>query len=1062
MAERSLRDGGIAAWFVDNPVAANLFMVLLLIGGALTASGLRSEEFPTLSPRSVNVTVPYPGATPEDIEEAISKRVEEAVIGVDGVERVRSTSREGSASISLELNSFADARRVREDVQSAVDSIANFPPLDAEQPIIRVPQATGGVVTLAVTGDVSDRALRDAAARVERDLVAAPGISLVSLSGARAYEISIEVSEATLRAYGLTFADVASAVRRSSIDLSGGSLRTSEGDILVRTNERREDSEALSSIVVRSSENGAEITLGEIATISDGFVRDRLSNQLDGEAAIFLNVERSITEDVIAVKRAVDRFLADYEPPEGVAIAEVSDQTEGLRDRIDLLLRNGAFGFALVLLVLVLIVDLKLAFWVSVGIATAFTGGFLLSSFAGVTINGISLFGLIIVLGLVVDDAIVIGEAIDQARRDGLAEREAAIEGVKKVRAPVIVGVITTIGAFFPLLVAEGGFSEISRQIPIVVIATLTVSLIEAFFILPSHLAHGGSWTRPPLSLLQKAVGGTLTAFAGTVVYRVALATGALRYATVAFAASIFFVAIGLVTSGRVPIVPFPDIEPDSVGASVLMPDGTPFERTASVVDRLVAEASRLSKTLESEEGAPVIEGVIATTGGRISGGGGPGGSASFTAAENIGRVTLNLVPSGERRLTAADIERRWRAEVGPVPSAESLTFSSSFINFGADVSFDLSHPDDRVLSNAAASFEDAITQIDGIEEVENSLEEGKRELIFGLTAAGRAAGLRPEDLARQVRQAVFGEEVQRIQRGGDEVRVFVRYPQVQIASLSGLSSIRIRLPDGDAAPLFTVATVTEGTSSARITRVDGRRVLTVSADVDEEILSPGEANLQIIRDVLPVLTELYPGLRWTQSGAAEQQREDFASLGRVFIIVLLVIYAVVASQLRSYFQPFAILIAIPMAVAGAIFGHLVLGYPLSFVSVFGIIALAGVSVNASVVLIDDFNQRRRRGIARLQAAAEASSRRFRPVLLTTLTTALGIAPILGETSPQAQFLIPLGVSLGFGILVSGALVLIVTPAVTLIIDDFAAIGRFLRRERHSAAAHTYGEQGAN
>ena len=517
------------------------------------------------------------------------------------------------------------------------------------------------------------------------------------------------------------------------------------------------------------------------------------------------------------------------------------------------------------------------------------------------------------------------------------------------------------------------------------------------------------------------------------------------RYATAALALAFFILSTGLVKNGHVRFIFFPIIEGNNLSASVTMPEGTPFERTDAAIRRITESAYEVAEAIGAETGETLFVSVTSTTGGLASSRNGPGAQSSFTSQENIGQVRIELTPFGQRKTTAAAIERRWRTAVGPIEGAERVTFSSSFVRFGADVEFELAHQDEAQLIAAVDDMKSRLASIDGVNQLEDSFDLGKRQLVFELTPAGRAAGLREADVAIQVRQGFFGEEVQRIQRGREEIRVYVRYPEEARSSLDALDSFRVQLPNGDSAPLFTVARVEESRAYSSIDRNDGRRVVTVSADVDEAASTPNVANNTIVSSVMPELEAQYPGLRWVRAGSTREQNEDLATLASAFIVVLLVIYAMIATQLRSYIQPLAILVAIPLGIAGAILGHFVLGFPLSFVSIFGIVALAGVAVNASVVLVDLYNQYRQSGMTPIQAASESSARRFRPVLLTTLTTALGLAPLLFEKSPQAQFLIPMGVSLGFGILISGFLVLFVTPAVAVIIEDIRGV---LQRER--------------
>lgn len=1027
---------GLIGWFIDNPVAANLLMVVLLIGGIMSANTLRSQTFPTISPGIVSVTIPYPGATPAEVEEGITRRVEEAVLGIDGVKRVSSKASENVGSVTIELADFADKQIVKDDVQSAVERLVDFPPENAERAIVSAPDPTSGVVTLVIRGTVPALELRKAAESIERELLTQKGVSLVSLSGDRDYEISIEVSEDTLQKYGLSIQEVSTAIRASSLDLAGGSITTSSGEYLLRTNQKRLTGEGFEDIVIRNLPDGSQILLSEIATVRDGFTRQKLRSTYNGQPAIFVDVSLAAAEDIIKVKSAVDLFLSDYTPPEGIEVVEFRDQTAILKERINLLLRNALFGFALVFLFLTLMLDLKLAVWVCAGIGTAFMGGFLVFGSFGVTITMVSLFGLIIVLGLVVDDAIVIGENIDEQRQQGKTGLEAAIEGVKGVFAPVAVGVMTTVAAFSPLLFVGGTFGDIARAIPIVVICVLFVSLVEAFFILPSHLSHGGAWSKGPLAMVQGRVAKRLTWVADNLIKPGVRFVAKWRYATVGAAAAFFIVCIGLLSSGVVKFVFSPNIEGNDISATVVMPEGSPFERTDEAVELLRSAAMNVARKAKEERGEDLFLSIAITAGGQTAVGGGPQGSGGFTAAENIGQVQIELVPFGERKTSASDIERAWREEMDPIEGVERLSFVSSIGGFGSDVEFELAHAEEDALNAAVEVLKSEIAKLDGANQIEDTFNLGKRQFIFELTDAGRAAGLTPADVARQVRQTFFGDEIQRIQRGREEVKVFVRYPEAARESLQSLDAMRIRLSNGDSVPLFTVASLSESRAYSSIDRIDGRRIVTVTADIDEKLSTGGVANAFLIENILPQLVVDHPGLRWEQAGASREQSEDLASLGQAFIIVLIIIFALVATQLRSYLQPIAILIAIPLGVAGAVLGHFVLGYALSFVSIFGIVALAGVAVNASVVLIDLYNKYCDEGIEHVEAAAMSSARRFRPILLTTLTTALGLGPLLLETSPQAQFLIPMAVSLAFGIVISGFMVLFVTPAVALIIED--------------------------
>ncbi|MEL6862304.1 MAG: efflux RND transporter permease subunit, partial [Pseudomonadota bacterium] len=539
-----------------------------------------------------------------------------------------------------------------------------------------------------------------------------------------------------------------------------------------------------------------------------------------------------------------------------------------------------------------------------------------------------------------------------------------------------------------------------------------------------------------PLLAIQSRIAKRIEWVSDKIVRRGVRFVARWRYATVGGAVAFFILCMSLVSSGLVKFIFFPNIEGNDISASLVMPEGTPFERTDEAMTKIVDAAFAVAERAKTERGEDLFLSVALTVGGNAGQGGGPFGSTGFSASENIGQVQIELIPFGTRRMSVTEIQRAWRAELGKIEGAERLSFGGSIGNFGADIEYELAHSNEDTLIAAADALKAEIERLPGANQVEDSFDLGKRQLVFELTDAGRAAGLTPSDIARQVRQTFFGEEVQRIQRGREEVRVFVRYPEAARQTLDTLNQMRIRLNDGSSVPLYTVAQTTESRAYSSINRIDGRRIVTVTADIDEGISTPTVANEQIMREIIPRLMQTYPGLKSTQAGASRDQNEELGALGQAFLIVLLIIFALVATQLRSYLQPLAIIVAIPLGMAGAILGHFVLGYALSFVSIFGIVALAGVAVNASVVLVDLYNKYRLDGMDAVTAAADASARRFRPILLTTLTTALGLGPLLFETSPQAQFLIPMGVSLGFGIVISGFMVLFVTPAVTLIIED--------------------------
>ncbi|KPP82081.1 MAG: RND-type multidrug efflux pump permease component [Oceanicaulis sp. HLUCCA04] len=1038
-ADQGFPGAGLIRWFADNPVAANLLMILLLLSGAISAATMRTEVFPAFTPRTVIVSVLYPGATPEDVEQSITRRIEEAVIGLDGVREVRATAAESVGTITIEISEFANPRIVRDDVQTAVDSLVSFPPADAEQPQIRIPQPTTTVLTLVLTGAVDEAALRRAAEQVERDLMAVNGISTVQLRGVRPYEISISVSEDALRAYELTFGDVAQALRAASIDLSGGQIRTEAGEFLLRTNARAETGAAFEDIVLRASPDGARVRVRDVATVTDGFSEDPLISQFNGQPAAFVDVQLRGNEDLLSVRARAVEYIGEAVLPPGISISVASDQSQVFRDRVSLLARNAILGFTLVFLLLVLMLDLRLAFWVALGVPIAFLGGFTVFGAAGVTLNFITTFGLIIVLGIVVDAAIVVGENTDRERMKGRSNKDAALAGITGVAAPVLVGVLTTVAAFGPLVFVTGTFGEITRPIPILVISILVISLIVAFFILPTQLAGGSTWSRGPMRTIQMRVDGLVAGFADTVLRSWTRFAGQMRYLVALAGFCVLIACFTLLGTGTVRFVFFPDIEADSITASLALPTGAPFEATRAAATRMLDEAEAMQAEY-AERGEPVFESISTVIGGRTSLFGGPGSVSSTSIASHLAQIEIRLVPSSQRRLSSTELEREWRGRIGQLAGVERLTFTASAGPQDPDIAYQLSHPDNAQLERAVNRLVSGLRDIDAVSGIDSGYELGKRQLDFALTPAGDSAGLRAADIARQARQAFFGEEIQRIQRGSEEVRVFVRYPQDERTSLDGLSSFRVRAADGAAIPLSVAADITETRSVTAINSVDGRRVIEVTADVDRSILTPDDARARVESELLSSLQAEFPRLRWELSGAGADQAEDFASIGQGFLFAIIIMYALLATQLGSYVQPLVILIAIPFGVGGAIFGHFIMGYDVSFPSIFGMVALSGVVVNASIVLMDRYNFNVGRGYTPAEAISEATARRFRPILITTLTTAFGLLPIMLETSPQAQFLVPMTISLGIGLLFASALILLLLPAFVLIVEDLRGI----------------------
>ena len=1028
---------GLVPYFAHNPVAANLLMTLMLVGGLLAGLQLTSQVFPTVDPGIVRVSVPYPGATPTEVEEGITRRVEEAVFGIDGVERVRSSATENMGSVTIELKDFVDDKRVRDDVEAAVDRLSDFPPLDAEQPEVVSSERLENVMTLVVASELSEAELLRGAEALEEALLALPTVTLVSLLGARDYEVSIEVSEEALRRYDLTIAQVANAVRFSSLNLSSGELRTEAGDLLLRTNTKRVRGEQFEDIVVRAREDGAILRLGDVATVRDGFVDVDLINTYNDRRSVFVRVQKSEAEDLLTIATEIKAMLADYQPLPGIDVEIWEDGTEVLESRLSLLLRNGVLGFALVFLFLVVMLDLRLAMWVAMGVPISFLGAFLFFDFFDVNLNMVSLFALIIVLGIVVDDAVVVGENIIAEQEGGLRGIDGAIAGCLGVRSPVTIGVLTTMAAFAPLLFVTGTFGQILGVVPVVVITVLAMSLVEVFFILPAHLSHGRPWSRWPLDVGQAKVGAAVKRFRDeTLVPAIAWAVRH-RFVTLGGGVALLVAAATLLATNEVRFLFFPSLESDRLQADLEFPVGTPFEVTRAAAERLVDAAHATNE----QAGGTSFRSVSVTVGGRTVDGDGPG-ETSLSIASHVASVQVILNGEPQRTLSAQELERRWRSNAGEFAGAERLSYVAEFFGPGADVEYDLSHPNDDLLDRAVADLKAAYAEMPSLYEIQDSISLGKRQYDIELTPAGEAAGLTPLDIARQLRRHFFGDEVQRIQRGRREVKVMVRYPDEQRRSTRDLFNARVRLPDGTLAPLSTVAKVTESRSFSSIDRINGLRIVTVQAEVDTELATPTEISALLEDDVLPALKQRYPGLQVSQSGFGREQAQDMAALGDLALVALLVIFVLVASQLRSYSQPLIILASIPCGAAGAVIGHYLLGYDLSFISIFGMVALSGVVVNDSLVMIDRYNKiRAATGLSAQEAIVEAARHRFRAVFLTTATTALGLTPMLFETSTQAQFLIPMAVSLATGIIFASVVILFLVPALVAIREGGRARG---------------------
>ena len=1031
---------GMINWFARNSVAANLLMVFILCSGVIAAFSLTSEVFPEISLDRISIDVPYLGAAPDEVEEAVCVRIEEAIVGVDGIKQITSTASEGTGSVIVELELGADPRRVLDDIKGRIDAIDTFPD-ETEKPIIRELVARSQVIDLAISGHVDEFALKAAAHRVRDELSALPEISQVEVTSARPYEISIEVSESTLRRYGLTFDDVATAVRRSSLDMPGGSVRSESGEILLRTIGQAYRGTEYENLVLLTRADGTRLLLGEVATVVDGFAETDQFARFDNDPTVLISVFRTGDQSALEIAGRVHEYVerTGQTLPEGITLTVWQDEAQMISAQLSLMLRNGFTGFVLVFLLLALFLDLRLAFWVSLGIPISFLGAIMLMPGLDVTVNFMSLFAFILVLGIVVDDAIIVGENIhthQEHHGDGL---RGSIEGAQEISTPVIFAVLTTVAAFTPLMFVPGMMGKIFRVIPLVVIPCLLFSLVESLGILPAHLSHmtkrrrRGPWNR-----FQGVFTNGLKRFI-QLVYKPSLELALRwRYLTAAVGVSTLVLTVGMVLGGWTSFHFFPSVEAPFMVASITMPQGSPVSATAEGVAKLERGAQRLRRALLEETGRDYFRHVFSSIGDQpmSSRQGGPVGPIRDMSASHVGEVTIELTPSLERAYNSEQLGNRWREMTEPIPEAVDLNFNMSVMSPGEDVDVMLVGPDIDQLRAAADDVKARLGEFPGLYGITDSFRAGKQEMRLNIKPAAETLGLTLEDLGRQVRQAFYGEEAQRIQRGRDDIRVMVRYPADQRRSLGNLERMRIRTVDGGEVPFRQVAVVEPGRGFASIKRVDRNRAVNVTASVDENLTSGGAVVADLQARILPEVLAQYPGVVYVFEGIQAEQQDAIGGLQVGFAVALLVIFALLAIPLRSYIQPLVIMSAIPFGLVGAVWGHIIMGLDVTLMSMFGLVALTGVVVNDSLVLVIFINKKRALHENLDTAVREAGVSRFRPILLTSLTTFFGLVPLMLERSFDSAMVIPMAVSLAFGVLFATFITLVLVPTTYLIIED--------------------------
>ena len=1100
----------LIAWFATNHIAANLLLILIVLAGLSALLTMPQKSFPDIDVPIISVSIPYLGAAPEEVEQGVCIRVEEELDGVEGVKEIRSVANESLCSVTVELFEDADESRALDDVKNRIDALDTLPE-ETEQPIINLATSIRPVIDLAITGPDDERTLKVLGQRVRDEIAALPGITQVSLVNTRPYEISIEVSESDLQRFGLTFSQVAEAVRARAIDLPGGAIKTEDGEILLRTKGQVYWGEEYEGLVLLSRPDGSLVFLSDVARVVDGFEDTDQSLRFDGQPAAIIRVSRIGSEDILAITGAVMAYLdtSAQALPEGVKLTVWNDNSRLLEDRLATLLDSARQGFLMVLLLLALFLRPVLAFWVSVGVPVAFMGALYLTNYVGLSIDGISLFGFILVLGIMVDDAIVVGESVHSRQREGGTPLVGSIEGTQRITIPVIFGVLTTICTFLPMLQGVGSSGQIGAVIATVVICCLIFSLIESQLILPAHLGNKQTKTAkgevylllvPLMVIVLLQFSWSTSSFVGlaialmTVVYAsdrlgltdkpakrliaaqsrfstrieavidgpfrrmVERATQA-RYTTLAMAFAFFLSGVAVFGSGRLPFSFFPPLAADQVIAQLTMPLGTSSEITEQAVRHLERTGESIRDELnEQYRGAPPVTHILASVGGSQGGGLGlPGSGGGGASGGHMGEVTLQLTPSQARTISTKEVAALWRERSGSIAGAVELKFNSSLFSVGNAIDIQLAGNDVDELREVAAGLRAELARYPGVIDITDSFRSGKQELKLKMTPEGEALGLSLGALAQQVRQAFYGEEAQRIQRGRDDVRVMVRYTEAERESLASLDDMRVRTREGSEVPFRTVANASLGQGYSSIKRADRKRVVNVTADVDRTQITADEVVGDLSRSYFPVIRAEHPRVSLSLEGEQRQSGEYLVSLVFPFLIALFAIYALLAIPLRSYVKPFIIMSVIPFAFIGAIWGHQIMKLAglvsgLAMMSILGMIAAAGVVVNSSLILVYAINQRRDAGSSMANAVVDAATSRCRPIVLTSMTTFVGLMPLMFNTSVQAQFLVPMAVSLSFGVLFATVITLLVVPSIYLFFEDLFALRDRLAGDRREAS----------
>ena len=1040
---------GVISWFVRNPVAANILMIGIIAFGLYSlVKKVPLETFPAFEMDVVNIAVSFSGATPDEVEQGVTIRIEDAISDLPGVEKIRSSSVEGRSLVRAEVRKHYDTTVVLNEIKSRVDRITAFPD-DAERPVVSQLVRIRDVITVVLEQEFEDDVLlKLQTEKIQNEIRALPNVTQTSIGGVRPWEISINVPQSALSQYGLTLEDIAKVIRNASRDIPAGSIKTESGEILVRALGQAYRKKEFADISIISRSNGTLILLGDIATINDGFNEDTLYSRFDRKHATFINVARVGDQNAIELADTVKKYIEERKQtlPAGMSLSYWLDSSKVVKARINTLTKSLVQGIGLVLLLLALFLRPDLAFWVSIGVPISFLGALAVMPYLGVTLNLVSMFGFILVLGIVVDDAIVTGENVySHLQRHGDGYR-AAVDGTKEIAIPVTFGVLTTVAAFLPLLMIDGARGKIFAQIPLVVIPVLLFSLIESKFVLPSHLQYMKLRKDPQkigwLTRLQQKISKGLESFIDRIYKPFLNVALNWRYLTLVSFITVLILSVSLVISGRYKYTFFPRIQSEIITAKLEMPEGIAVEITERHLNRILLKAEELQrKYVEADGKKHLIQHILQTVGTSSL-----RPQAGANGKSHVGMVTFEILPPEQRTSTISsrDIVKEWRKAIGVIPGVKELSFRAELGRGGSPIDVQLEGNDFKELNEIAVKVKERLGEYQGLYDIKNSFEGGKDEVQLRIRPEAEQLGLNLSSLGLQVRHALFGKEVQRIQRDQSEVKVMVRLPKSERVSLPDLQNLLIRTPKGAEVPLSEVAVIQLGHGTSTITRVDRQRIINITADLNKEKVDANSV-VSDLREWLPTIMKDYPGVHYDLEGEQREQKKFGKSLGFGFLIALLAIYILLAIPFGSYTQPLMVMSVIPFSVIGSLMGHAIMGISLSISSAMGVLALIGVVVNDSLVLVDYINKRINEGASVAKAIRLAGGARFRPILLTSLTTFVGLTPLILEKSTQAQFLIPMAVSLGFGILFATLLTLVLIPTFYSIVEDFKHVLRKIR-----------------